>query len=338
MRRIIRWFAPVAMAACVLGVPAAAYAGTPIQEGVKYLKKVQEGKSPSAAPAFGGDWALTSLAAAGTAAADVQRGTGASKKYAREWYENYIGPSTWPGAVENPATEFEKAALVSYAAGIDPARVSVERNLLANIISEYQTANAGYYGKPSIFEGTVFGVLALADTKTTTGVERIPKPLLEQSVHVIENNQHTDGGWNYEKAEGSEEIRNSAGEPDTTGAAMAAICTSGVHNEGTEHALSHAEEYLKEILAVNGSFNSGFGANANSNAWVVQGLNACAINASEFKKAPGDESPIKFLETLQITTAGSTKGGFRYETGGSVNNYSSQDAVRAPAGAGFTAE
>jgi hypothetical protein len=339
MRRIIRWLAPVVTAACVLIVPVAAYAGTPVEEGVKYLKKVQEGESPSGAPAFGGDWALTSFAAAGTAAAEVQRGTGASKKYAREWYENYIDPSTWPGEVENPATEFEKAALVSYAAGIDPARVSVERNLPAQIISEYQTSNPGYYGKPSVFEGTVFGVLALADTKTPeTKVERIPRPLLLQSVEVIERNQHTDGGWNYEKAEGSEEINKAAGEPDTTGAAMAAICTSGVHNEGTEHALSHAEEYLKEILAANGSFNSGFGANADSNAWVVEGLNACGINASEFKKAPGDESPIKYLESLQITSAGSTKGGFRYEAGGSVNNYSSQDAVRALAGAGFTAE
>jgi hypothetical protein len=334
MRSVVCRLALATATVAALLAPAVAGAQTPVEEGVKYLEKVQEKEKATGAPSFGGDWALTSLAAGGKAAAEVKRGKTVP---AREWYEKYISPSTWPGEVEDPATEFEKATLVSYAAGIDPARVSAERNLLANIISEYQTEHPGYYGKPGRLEGTIFGVLALADTKTTAGVERIPAALLKQSVEAIEKNQHTDGGWNYEQAEGSEEISKSAAEPDTTGAAIAALCSSGIKNEGEEHSLAKGEEYLKTILEASGAFEYQYGANADSNAWAVQGLNACGINTKEFKKEAKDESPVHFLESLQITS-GETKGGFVYEKAGeAVNNYSSQDAVRALAGAGFTA-
>lgn len=337
MRSVICRLALVVAAVTVLSVPAVAAASTPVELGVKYLEKVQKSESATGTPAFGGDWALTSLAAGGKAAADVHRGSGLV--FAREWYEGYISPSTWPGAVENPATEFEKAALVSYAAGIDPARVSVERNLLANLISEYQTASPGYYGLTGRLNGTIFAVLALADTKSTTGVVRIPSALLKQSVEVIEKNEHNDGGWSFNKVEGEEKGLKSASEPDTTGAAMAALCTSGIKNTAEEEAVAKGKAYLKTILEKSGAFKDAEGINADSDAWVVSGLSACGIKASEFKKEEvGAESPIQFLESLQIKTAGETEGGFRYKLAGAVNNYSSQDAVRALAGAGFTAE
>jgi hypothetical protein len=335
MRSVCRLVLVIATVTALL-TPAVAAAQTPMELGVKYLEKVQESEEATGAPKFGGDWALTSLAAGHQAAADVRRGGSKSSVYAREWYENYIAPSSWPGKVENPATEFEKAALVSYAAGIDPARVSIERNLLANIISEYQKSKPGYYGKPGRLEGTIFAVLALADTKTpTTNVERIPSALLKQSVEVIEKNEHTDGGWTYE---GEEAGLTSAAEPDTTGAAMAALCTSGVKNTAEEQAVEKGKEYLKSILEADGAFKDTEGINADSNAWAVSGLNACGINASAFKKETGSESPVEFLDSLQIKTAGEDEGGFLYKPKGELNNYSSQDAVRALAGAGFTAE
>jgi hypothetical protein len=339
MRRIMHRLALGAIAGCALLSPAVAQATTraeAVTKGVEYVKKVQKSESATGAPLFGGDWALTSLAAAGTAAANLQRGEGTAN--ARGWYRSFIEkPSTWPGVVENPATEYEKAALVSYAAGIDPARVSAEQNLLARILSEYQKSKPGYYGKPSIFEGTVFGLLALADTKTTGGVKRIPQPLLQKSIEVIERNKHTDGGWNYQQAEGSETIKNSAAEPDTTGAAIAALCTAGVSPSAS--VIANAEEFLKSILTKEGEFESEFGANADSNAWAVQGLNACGVNAETFKKKSeaGYKSPVEFLISLQVAS-GTNKGAFLYKTGGSVSNYASQDALRALAGGGFTAE
>ena len=340
MKSVVCKLALAAATVTILLVPAVASAQTPLELGVKYLE-TKEKAEKTTEPAFGGDWALTSLASAGKAAAEVTRGK-TKPTNARAWYESYISPSTWPGEVEDPATEFEKAALISYAAGIDPARVSVERNLLANIISEYQAEHPGYYGKPSHFEGAIFGLLALADTKTITGVARFPAALLKQSVEVIVNNQHTDGGWNYEQAEGNTEVRESVAEADTTGAAIAALCTAGVKYEGEEHSLTKGEEYPKE--------NSGAGRrlrisySANPTRTLMPGRCKVSRHAAstlkEFKKEEkGAKSPIEFLESLQVKS-GEGEGGFLEEeksTGG-ANYYASQDAVRALAKGGFTAE
>ncbi len=323
---------PLAAAACaLLAAPAASATSTPaeieasLSKGVTYLKSVQQTNG-----GFASDWDLSSLAATGVAAANVKK-SGASTD-ARTWYRELVGnTSTWPKELK--VTEDERAALNAYAAGIDPARVSKTQNLVAQIASYYQTASPGYYGAPEVFEGTVFGLLALADTKTRTGVQRVPRALLESSVAVVEANQHADGGWNYQKAEGNETIRNSAGEPDTTGAAIAALCTAGVPK--TSGVIVRAKDYLQSLLiAKSGALESEFGANTDSNAWVVSGLNACGINPQEEGFTSKEKkTPVDFLISQQLIG-----GGFRYLTSGStVNAYSSQDAVRALAGGAFTA-
>src|SRR5882724_669492 len=142
--------AALAVAACSLLTPTMASAtatpeqiSTALSNGVTYLKGLQS-KETGAIAGFGGDWALTSLAAAKVAAADVNSG-GKESTDARSWYEKEVGVATWPGegAV---ATDFERAALISYAAGIDPARVSKRQNLIAKVVSYYQSASPGYYG------------------------------------------------------------------------------------------------------------------------------------------------------------------------------------------------
>ncbi len=166
-----------------------------LTKGVGYLKGLQSSTGEIAG--FGGDWSLTSFAAAGTAAANVNK-AGLSGTDARSWYEKAVGASTWPeGGV---ATDFERGALLSYAAGIDPARVSKRQNLLAKVASSYQPSSPGYYGET--FNATVFGLLALADVKTTAGVERFPPKVYEQAVTAIEANQHADGGWTWQQTAG----------------------------------------------------------------------------------------------------------------------------------------
>ncbi len=135
-----------------------------MNNGVTYLKGLQNSET-GAISGFGGDWALTAFAAAKVAAADVNKG-GKETTDARSWYEKEVGAVGWPGEGA-AATDFERAALISYAAGIDPARVSKRQNLIAKVASYYQPASPGYYG--STFNATVFGLLALADTKTTSG-------------------------------------------------------------------------------------------------------------------------------------------------------------------------
>jgi hypothetical protein len=334
MRLITGRLTLLALAASALLLPASASAtSTPTQvnasvgKGVTYLKSLQEADG-----AFATSWALGALAAAGTPAVSVVPSGGATN--ARAYERELLGDTaTWPGESEPPVTEFEQAALNAYAAGIDPARVSKTQNLIAQIVSKYQTANPGYYGSPSVFGGTVFALLALAETKTTKGAERLPAALLEKSITVLRSNQHNDGGWSYEKVEGNATKLATPGEPDETGAVIAALCSAGVPT--TDSSIVKATGYLKsDLVAATGAFETPFGANADSNAWAVQGLNACGIDpqGSEFTSSD-DKTPIDFLISQQL--AG---GGFVYEAGeGEANEYSSQDAVRALAGAGFTA-
>jgi hypothetical protein len=337
MRQMTCRLALIAAAIGSLLAPAAASAiatpgeiTTSLNSGVTYLKGLQN-KETGALSGFGGDWALTSLAAAKVAAADVNKGEKEGTD-ARSWYEKEVGAVGWPGG-EAKATDFERAALLSYAAGIDPARVSKRQNLIAKIASYYEPASPGYYG--ATFNATVFGLLALANTKTTTGVQRVPQVVLDQAVTAVKANQHTDGGWTWEKAAGNEAALNKASEPDMTGAAMASLCGAGV--KSTDEAIVKAKNYLiSKFVKASGAFESEFGVNTDSNAWAVDGLKACGIDPQGtgfIGSKPKENTPINFLISQQV--AG---GGFRYLTSGSTaESYASQDAVRALGSGGFTA-
>jgi hypothetical protein len=336
MRFINRRLAPLAVAIGLLLAPAAASAtATPEQisaalgSGVTYLKGLQKESGEMAG--FGGDWALTALAAANVAAADVNKG-GKATTDARSWYEGLVGAVAWPGGGA-AATDFERATLVSYAAGIDPARVSKRQNLIAKVASYHQPASPGYYG--ATFNATVFGLLALAGAKTTTGAQRVPQVVLDQAVEAVRANQHTDGGWTWEKAAGNEVALKKPSEPDMTGASMAALCAAGVAN--TDESVVDARKYLvAKFSKASGAFESEFGVNTDSNSWAVSGLKACGIDPQEAELTgtpPQKNTPLNFLISQQL--AG---GGFRYLTSGSTaNQYSSQNAVRALGSGGFTA-
>jgi prenyltransferase/squalene oxidase-like repeat protein len=331
MRLNIGRLAPLTVAACALLLPTAASAKA---------NRKQTKKSEKAAAAYlegqqtpdGGfetDWVINSLAAAGVAAADVKTGTSPD---ARSWYRGLVGePASWEGGAP-AATDLERATLNSYAAGIDPARVSAKQNLIAGILADYQTANPGYYGNPTVFGGTIFGLLALAETRTTGNKLRVPQTLLAQTVATLRANQHSDGGWTFQRAEGNPTRLAEPSEPDETGATIAGLCSAGVAN--SDPTITSAVQYLQADQLENGAFNSEFGVNTDSNAWAVQGLDACGIDAqgTQFTTATG-ATPIDFLLSQQVAN-----GGFKFapeET--EAEQYETQDALRSLAGAGFTA-
>jgi hypothetical protein len=337
MRRITCRLAAIITVAASLMVPASALATaspeeitSSINKGQTYIKGLQNTET-GAIPGFGGDWSLTAFAATNVAAADVNKG-GKAATDARSWWEAEAGAVGWPGGGAT-ATDFERAALIAYAAGIDPARISKRQNLIAKVASYYQPESPGYYG--STFNATVFGLLALANAKTTAGAQRVPQVALDLAVEAVKANQHTDGGWTWEKAAGNEEALKKASEPDMTGAAMAALCNGGVAN--TDTAIVNAKNYLASIFeGSTGAFKNAFGNNTDSNAWAVSGLKACGLDpqAAEFTGPnPGKKTPLNFLISQQLGS-----GAFRYPTSGSTANlYSSQNAVRALGSGGFTA-
>ncbi|MFE4977502.1 prenyltransferase/squalene oxidase repeat-containing protein, partial [Kitasatospora sp. NPDC056651] len=328
----------MAAAGCALAtaIPAGATA-TPTQiatsrtNGVAYLRTLQGADGGYAGSGLSNEWAFSAFAAAGTAAADVTPGGDASKN-ARLVYRNQLAAPSWPSA--NPVvTDYERGILNSYAAGIDPARVGPGRNLVADAVSYWQTAEPGYYGPSGNVNGTVFALLALGGARTQSGAQRVPQPLLDASVAAVRANQHVDGGWNYSKAAGDPTALNQTSDIDMTGATMASLCVAGV--PATDPAVVGAKNFLRAKLTPSGAFNAMYGINTDSNGWAVSGLNACGINpqGSDFTTLSG-KTPLDFLIAQQFNPG----GGFRYQpTDTAPSAYASVDGLRAVAGGGFTA-
>ncbi|HEV7493025.1 MAG TPA: hypothetical protein VGO10_04555 [Baekduia sp.] len=321
--------------------PAAAHATTTpaalttsVTNATTYVKGLQDPTTGAfASTGLSNEWAFSALAPAGVAAVDLlpPPPNNVVSKNARKVYRDYLSPASWPGG-SPVVTDYERATLNAYSAGIDPARVAATRNLIADIASYWQTASPGYWGTPGNFNGTVFGLLALAGAKTAAGAQRVPQTLLNKSITTVRANQHTDGGWNWTKAEGVPAQLAAVSDIDMTGATLASLCVSGVAN--TDSAVVAGKNFLKgKLVNATGAFNSSFGANTDSNGWGVQGLNACGIanQGADFTTAMG-KTPIDFLVSQQL--AG---GGFRYTTGSTPNAYASIDALRAEAGGGFSA-
>ncbi|MFB7134775.1 hypothetical protein ACFCZY_24605 [Streptomyces sp. NPDC056237] len=329
---------PAAFSALALTTLPAFATSTPAQmatsrtNGVTYLKSLQAADGSYAGSGLSNEWAFSAFAASGTAVVDVAPGSDTTKN-ARTVYRNLLSTSGWPSA-SPVVTDYERGTLNAYAAGIDPARVSASRNLVADIYSHWQTTEPGYFGPSGNFNGTVFAALALGGAKTQAGGARVPQALTDSMVTRIRANQHVDGGWTYGKAEGDPTALNSASDVDMTGAAMAALCASGVPT--TDVGVVRAKNFLKgKLVATTGAFNSLYGANTSSNGWGVAGLNACGINpqTGDFLTANG-KTPIDFLIANQYNPG----GGFKYRpTDTAPSAYSSIDALRALAGGGFTA-
>lgn len=331
----------LAVALCLALAPAPASATTSqpaidaaVAASIPYFQGLQDsttglyvtgGTSPSM------DWVNSALAAAGEAAADQTSGASpdARAAYIAQW-----GSPSFPAA--NVVTEYERAALNAYAAGIDPARVSKTQNLIAGVTGMYLPANPGYYGVLNNFNGTIFALLTFNEVgETTTGDVRVPDSVRDELVDVIRRNQHNDGGWDWPKAEGIPARLAATSDIDMTGSALAALCGAGVTTSDPDVAAGIA--FLSgKLLDGSGGFDYFWGApNVNSNGWAVQGLNTCGVDPQGvgFTTTSG-HTPIDFLVAQQLGG-----GGFRYSASGSTPNaYGSVDAVRALAGAGFTAE
>jgi hypothetical protein len=271
---------------------------------------------------FSSDWVATSLAAAGVSAADVLTpGNPSLQDFLFGDYTEF-----WAGPPTKAVTDYERVTLVSHAAGLDPARLSTDLNLPAQIAGEWNPV-AGSFGEPSI-NSTAFGILALRTAP-------VPTWALAPAVSYLRQRQHDDGGWTF-SASMTPAAKAEPSEPDMTGAAIAALCEAGA--PAYDPSVAPALSYLKSLLVnATGAFHYAFGDNADATAWAVSGLTACGIDpqSASWKTAAG-KTPIDHLLSLQVPS-GSEAGGFGYENTSEANLYSTQDALRAIAGGVFTA-
>lgn len=272
------------------------------------------------------DLTATALAPASRNAADVANG-GPSLQDAL--FTALSDPAD-PAHPTNAAA-FENAILSGYAGGLDPARISAGENLAADLASTYA---GGSFGDSSSFNNVAFGALALGRIKT-------PGFLRDRTVAVIRSNQHDDGGWNFGQSV-TPDTRDDPSDVDLTGATMAALCDSGVPASDT--AVQGGLTFLKSKFdPASGGFDSFGSSNSSTNSWAVSGLNACGIDP----QGPGfnaDQTPIDYLLSLQDNSGGADDGAFEFAdppnpfVPDGPNLPSSRDALRAVAGASFSAE
>ena len=151
----------------------------------------------------------------------------------------------------------------------------------------------------------------------------------------LRQSQHDDGGWTF-SATATPVAKAEASEPDMTGAAIAALCETGVPPYDPD--LAAALAYLHGLLVDStGAIHYAFGDNSDANAWAVSGLSACGIDPqSAAWTTPSGKTPIDHLLSLQLQS-GPEEGGFGYADTSEANLYSTQDALRAIAGGVFTA-
>jgi hypothetical protein len=316
-------------------LPSSAAAATPSEveaakaSAVQWIKKQQE--PTGQIPGFGGDWAATALAAAGVDVASVRVSPGdpslqdhlLDEYTSGEWIEP---PGTGPFPM--PVTEYERATLASYAAGLDPARLSAVANMPAQIAALWDPTT-GSFGAPSS-NGTAFAILALASTP-------LPNWALQPAVSYLRRNQHDDGGWEFGPAT-TPAARATPSTAEMTGAALAAFCEAGVPAYDAQ--VAEGIEFLQQELADNAADDGGFeypwgGPNADTNAWAVSGLSACGIDpqSAEWTTSAG-KTPLDYLLARQLSS-GPDEGSFEYF--GFPALYTSQSALRAISGAVFTA-
>ncbi len=319
-------------ALCVLGinlVALAAFAGnagayvSPAQaehaadRGVNWFLSNQE---ESGSFGFGGDWAMTALAAAGLNAADAS--TSLADPSAQDFY---LGDwqASGPGGA---ATDAERAILSGVAGGIQTSRLSTsadttKSNMVARVAELFDGEQIGETG---LLNDDIFGVLALHHAGA-------PPELLRSIVDYLRTKQLPNGGWSWNASPGA------PADTDMTGSVVAAFCAAGVGPGDGD--LDQAIALLHTLQdAATGGFIAppeafGIGVNTDTTSWVTSGLIQCGIDpqSSEWTTAQG-KTPLDYLVSMQ-----QPDGHFDWTeefAGGAFETYSS---VRPLAGEAFSA-
>jgi energy-coupling factor transport system substrate-specific component len=223
------------------------------------------GTSPGSASAqlYAG-WAALGLAAAGENPQDVARSGHSLLDYIR----GGLGSATDPGSLE-------RTILVLHAAGLSPESFG-GRDVLGALERDIRPGGS-VSGQVNL---TAFAVLALRAAGTSPPAATIGWLIRQQD---------SDGGFNFATRGGSSD-------PDDTGAALEAL--AGVGGSSASDARARAIRFLRGGQDADGGFASlpGAGSNAQSTAFVVQGLLAAGVDPGSVRRHGA--SPLDYLRSL----------------------------------------
>jgi hypothetical protein len=266
-------------------------------------------------------WALLGIAGAGTHPADLRPGGNPAAPSAQDgqlkiWTVN--DPSDWWAFSSEQATDWERAILQARAAGLQPTRLSAQRNLLAGLAAWYR--DGWFTSQTSVFNHTIFGLLAMAALP-------LPQPLLERTAQVVERNQHDDGGYtSYPSPDPVTQAR--ASDIDSTGAAVAALCAAG--RTTADRSVADGIAFLRSRRGPAGPIG-----NVNSTSWALDGLGQCGIRRGAAGWTAADETTVDWLISQQ---AASGPDAGAWLVNGTPNEYATADALRALSAAAFVVD
>lgn len=261
-------------------------------------------------------WAAAGLAAVGVNAADATGGGPSLQDFLSAEYGNPAGEYAGPPTDTTPE-EWGRLTLIAHAAGLDTSRVSAGLNLPARVAGKWEAANGDFgdvEGTP-LSAPSAFGLLAM-DTSAT------PRWALASAIAHLRQRQESDGGWTelgWTRAE-------------MTGIALGALCESGV--PPYDPTVKAGIAYLLSQKQSSGEIE---GANTESTATAVIGMNACGVDLEGLEWRRSGPTPVNYLLTTQIAS-GAGEGGFPYEVGEVPYVYATALATMAIAGDGFVVE
>ncbi|MDO9409038.1 hypothetical protein [Patulibacter sp.] len=321
---------------------------TAIQRGAAWVVN-QQGRTAAGAPGgptngslpgFQGNWVITSLAAAGINAADVQN-PGVAQSLQDYQQGTYPGSYATLPNTSNVAGAFGREALISSSAGIQVTKITQDLNLTASLASKWRKANGDFGGFAPNSDG--FALLATDSLGLPKGVRQkiVANLLTAQKTSTTPDAQGRTavGGWSYTAG------TNGTGDIDMTGAVLSMLCQEGMTPADT--AVAKGVDFLKRRL---NPTTGGFGTaaenfiqpnNLPSAGWALIGLKACGVDPQGTEwTTPNDQNPVKFVLGLQRLSGTNQNpgevgyGSFKYAPttaypAGSTDMNATEVAVRA---------
>ncbi|MDP2720945.1 MAG: prenyltransferase/squalene oxidase repeat-containing protein [bacterium] len=265
---------------------------TNINSLVDYLKANQDASGKIVG--FGGEtsWTIMGLSAVGIDPSAVEN-SGNS-------FVDFLAAN--PPA-ETATTGWERDLLAVAAAGENPFTFG-GRNYTSKVESFYDGAQIG---STTTLNDDIFGILSLISAGPSANQE-----IISDSIDFLIANQNSDGGWSWQ-------VGGSSDSNDTAVAiqALKAANNKGFTNAGLSNASDTGVSYLLSLQQPDGGweYQSGFGTDAASTAWVVQALISedSAVTAG-----------LNFLASLQDAS-----GGVAYQAGFGADTFTSSYALAA---------
>jgi hypothetical protein len=295
---------------------------TAIQRGAAWVVN-QQGRTTTGAtggatngslPGFQGNWVMTSLAAAGVNAADVQNtALGVTQSLQDYQYSTYPGNYATLPNTANVAGAFGREALISSSAGIQVTKITPDLNFTASLASKWRKANGDFGAFAPNSDG--FALLATNSLYLPKGVRQkiVANLLSAQKTGTTPDSQGrtATGGWSFTAGTSGN------GDIDMTGAVLSMLCQEGMTPADT--AIAKGIDFLHRRL---NTTTGGFGTatensippnNLPSAGWALIGLKACGVDPQSAEwTTPNDQNPVKFILGLQRLAAPTDPGTVGY--------------------------